>query len=112
MRRWFALLLICLLPLQASWAGLANYCLHEQGAAVQHFGHHIEEHQLAGEAADHDTPAGHSQHHDHLASFLGLTSEPLPLHSPRAQSAVAGDDPGFPSLPPDQPERPNWRHPA
>ena len=40
MRRWFAILLLFLLPTQMSWAAVAAYCAHETGAAVDHVGHH------------------------------------------------------------------------
>ncbi len=46
MRKVLALLLISLLSLQASWAAAASYCLHEQGAAAKHFGHHEHQHDL------------------------------------------------------------------
>ena len=40
MRRWFAVLILVFLPLQFSWAAVANYCGHETGAAADHIGHH------------------------------------------------------------------------
>jgi hypothetical protein len=53
MRRWFAVLLLCLLPFQFSWAAVSAYCGHESDAQAQHLGHH--EHQHAGQAsADQD----------------------------------------------------------
>lgn len=41
MRRWIAILLMIVLPLQLSWAVAANYCQDEQVAGAQHFGHHV-----------------------------------------------------------------------
>lgn len=38
MRRYLLIFMMCLLPLQWSWAAAASVCEHEQGAA--HFGHH------------------------------------------------------------------------
>lgn len=40
MRRWLAILLLVLLPTQMSWAAVADYCRHEQGAGANHVGHH------------------------------------------------------------------------
>jgi Protein of unknown function (DUF2946) len=64
MRRWLAILMLTLLPLQFSWAAVAAYCGHETGEQAQHLGHH--EHQHAGQAhsdkdsepADPSAPAG------------------------------------------------------
>jgi hypothetical protein len=57
-RRFLAMVLLALLPLQFSWAAVASYCEHEtQGAG--HFGHHDHDHahhagasRDAGPAAD------------------------------------------------------------
>ncbi len=40
MRRWLAILLLVFMPLQLSWAAVANYCAHEADAGAGHFGHH------------------------------------------------------------------------
>jgi hypothetical protein len=54
MRRWLAILMLTLLPLQFSWAAVAAYCGHEAGEAAQHLGHH--EHEHAGQSgADQDS---------------------------------------------------------
>jgi ABC-type nickel/cobalt efflux system permease component RcnA len=52
MRRWFAIFLLVLLPLQFSWAAVAAFCEHESEAQAQaqHLGHH--EHQQAGHAGE------------------------------------------------------------
>lgn len=49
MRRWIAILMLIVLPLQLSWAVAANYCMDEEGAGAQHFGHHFhgQEHEHA-----------------------------------------------------------------
>lgn len=39
MKRWLFILLMLALPLQLSFAAVASYCGHEEGAAAQHFGH-------------------------------------------------------------------------
>jgi hypothetical protein len=49
-RRFLAIVLLALLPLQFSWAALASYCEHEtQGAG--HFGHHAHAHAHAHDHA-------------------------------------------------------------
>lgn len=72
MRRWFALVLLCLFSLQTSWAVAAAYCQHEQAwGEAAHFGHHTHDHgdeeALANDAssdtsinADHDCHACHA----------------------------------------------------
>lgn len=51
MRRLVLIFMMCLLPLQWSWAAAASVCAHE-GETATHFGHH--EHQHGGEAkSDH-----------------------------------------------------------
>ncbi|MCW7539713.1 hypothetical protein OOT46_17890 [Aquabacterium sp. A7-Y] len=47
MRRWLAIFLWVLLPLQFSWAAAAAYCGHESGTAAHHFGHHEHAHHAA-----------------------------------------------------------------
>lgn len=107
MRRWLALILLCLLPFQASWAAVANYCQHEEGPAVAHFGHHAEEHQWSADHDDGDSP-GYGHHHDHLAGFLALTGTAVDISVPTWPPALSEDDRILPSRPPEQPERPNW----
>ena len=50
MRRWLAILMLTLLPLQFSWAAVASYCGHETQAGMAHFGHH--DHQHHADASD------------------------------------------------------------
>lgn len=49
MRRYILIFMMCLLPLQWSWAAAARVCQHEQGVA--HFGHHEHQHVGAAQAA-------------------------------------------------------------
>ena len=49
MRRWFAIFLIALLPLQFSWGAVASYCGHESGTQAQHLGHHDYQHAVQAE---------------------------------------------------------------
>lgn len=115
MRRWLALLLLCLLPLQVSWAAVADYCTHEHGRAAQHFGHHDEEHPASSAPSDDGPDRSAKLGHDckHLSGFVGLVAEPCVATSPPCRSVQPRDAPSvFPALPPDQPERPQWSRPA
>jgi hypothetical protein len=56
-RRYLAIFLLAMLPLQFSWAAVASYCGHETQASTGYFGHHAHEHHAhagsdAGPAAD------------------------------------------------------------
>lgn len=119
MRRFVALLLLVLLPLQAIWAAAAPYCQHEGGAASQHIGHHQPEHQHVtavdaggahGAPGDQggDVASTHSDchvchggtvlaHEVRLAQALSATAQPV--------STVAQ---GLPAPPTERPERPKW----
>jgi hypothetical protein len=61
-RRFLAIVLLALLPLQFSWAAVASYCGHEtQGAG--HFGHHDHDHaHHAGASSDAGPAADLSAH--------------------------------------------------
>jgi hypothetical protein len=52
-RRFLAIFLLAMLPLQFSWAAVATYCGHESQASTGHFGHH-----------DHDHEHDHEHHAD------------------------------------------------
>jgi hypothetical protein len=121
MRRWLALILLCLLPFQASWATVANYCQHEEVGGIAHFGHHSEEHQHFADDGDHGVPGdqdhdsdgpGPGHHHDHLSGFLGLTGSAVSIALPTWPPALPAEARIPRSTPPEQPERPNWRLPA
>ncbi len=113
MRRWLALVLLCLLPLQVSWAAVADYCAHEHGQATPHLGHHDEEHEAWPGQSDDPTQPGSSplahDHHSHLASFVGLLGDAgLAVDTSWGGSLQSYDRPPPASIPPDQPERPKW----
>ena len=115
MRRWLALILLCLLPFQVSWAVVADYCTHEHGQAAQHFGHHDDEHQAwLGDADGQEQAAQSDSGHDcsHLSGFVGLLTEVRIPTSLSCQASQPDGSAAYPSLPPDQPERPQWTRPA
>jgi hypothetical protein len=113
MRRLTLLFLLCLLPLQTSWATVADYCGLEQGKAAQHFGHHDDEHKASFVKLDDSKTLGQGSasldyDHSHLSSFLGVLSEytffmPTPL-----QLSLYRDNQPYSFLAADKPARPNW----
>jgi hypothetical protein len=57
-RRFLAIVLLALLPLQFSWAAVASYCEHEtQGQHAEHFGHHDHDHAHQANASSDAGPA-------------------------------------------------------
>lgn len=114
MGRWLAILLVVLLPLQVSWAAVADFCAHEHGKAAQHFGHHDDEyHAWQGDKpsdrqeAPNQRVDGHQ--HSHLSGFLGLPAVTAVAMTGPGQAASAEVSPIHSSAPPDQPDRPNWQ---
>jgi hypothetical protein len=114
MRRWIALLLLVLLPLQVSWAAVANYCGHEAGAAghIGHNEHAAQNHGgKAGDPSDKGMTDGASSFdcghcHGYCVVMIDAVS---PLEPQMLGSAPPG--PGDHTLAehlPAQPERPKW----
>jgi len=112
MRRLLILFLICLFPLQVSWAAVIDHCGHEQNNATKHFGHHDDEHHASSATPDPDKPTGKYElghDHCHMSGFLGL------LHQVFADTSIT---PLLPSMRSDEgihaslalvrPERPKW----
>jgi hypothetical protein len=113
MRRFVALFMLILLPLQFSWAVAAAYCQHESAPEVQHFGHHDHRHdahvsadkspetKLPG-AADNDCNVCHA------SCATAAASMATPAIMP-ADSVLADLLPAPPAaVPALRPERPNW----
>ena len=115
-KRLVLILLIVVAPLQAAWGLAGGYCPHdERSADTQHFGHHVHEHQAAGQNDDVDSAATVSDT-DCISCHLGcvgvaISPAPVLLSTP-ASSAVAPPA-RFPlSVFLQGPERPNWRPPS
>lgn len=110
MRRWFSILLLVLLPLQALWAAAAPYCAHEESPKSMHLGHHTHEHQQsqADDGTSKGSPSAHADCHvchGGAAVVMGAigTAEPPAMrgHAPPLVTSI----PTAPVIPP---ERPNW----
>ncbi|MGY4828565.1 DUF2946 family protein [Sphaerotilaceae bacterium SBD11-9] len=126
MRRWLAILLLVILPLQFSWVAAASLCQHEQDVSTQHVGHHEHQHKASSDKPNTATDAHGLQadksdgkgkqsaemHADCAYCQLSVT-KPLSLVS----VSLAGLPTAF-DLPPehqvlefqprDRIERPNW----
>ena len=120
MRRLFILFMLCLLPVQITWAAVADYCAHEQSGGEQHFAHHDDEHGLhhtapssndASDAGGEPSQYSIGYDHCHLSVFIGLLGESTltaaiaPIHP-----VIHTESPPFSSQILDRPERPKW-HP-
>jgi len=116
MRRWFAILMLALLPLQFSWAAVAAYCGHETGQHAEHLGHH--EHQHTDHAiadkdsapADQSAPAVFDFDCGHChGAYVGL---PAPIESTAllhlTSHPAAGVEGTVRTLAQSPPERPQW----
>ena len=110
MRRWIAILVLVLLPLQFSWVAVAAYCGHETGKHAQHLGHH--EHQHTGQASvDNDSApvgfdfdCGHC--HGTCASLPASVRDVAPLTV--ASHPAAPAEGTVRTLAQSPPERPQW----
>ena len=116
MRRWFAILMLALLPLQFSWAAVAAYCGHESGQHAEHLGHH--EHRHADQAkadqdsapADQKAPAGFDFDCGHCHGTGASMPTPVGDMSPLALAShpVTLVEGTVRTLAPSPPERPQW----
>ncbi|MCL5059785.1 MAG: hypothetical protein M1449_04285 [Candidatus Thermoplasmatota archaeon] len=107
--------MLCLLPLQISWAAGADYCGHDQSHAAQHFGHHDDPHEAPPSPPDDGKQPEQSNpvhDHCHLSGFLGVLSAFTLTACHVSQSALHREERFYRSLAPDQPERPKWSVPA
>ena len=113
MKRYLAIFLLVLLPLQFNWAAMAGYCQHETGVAAKHPGHHTHDHASADHretgnnssqsaGMDHDCATCHMGCTAALVSDLGKTtvvaSNDYPLHLQVIPSPLSRE----------RPERPQW----
>lgn len=120
MRRWIAIALMIVLPLQFSWAAVAAYCQDEQGSSAQHFGHHVHL-QQKGDSDGHGGVSGSSHAKgqqqadrdcgcsDHLCGAHLLPSALSTIPSMTAcEHRHASALRAYQSSDPPRIERPNW----
>jgi Protein of unknown function (DUF2946) len=116
MRRWLAILMLALLPLQFSWAAVAAYCGHETGQHAEHLGHH--EHRHTGQshadqdraATDQNAPAGFDFDCGHCHGTFASMSAPVGDLSPLALASHPATlvESTLRTLAQSPPERPQW----
>lgn len=118
MRRWLAIVLLALLPLQFSWAAVAAYCAHEAGGS--HVGHHEHQHHgvatpdtaADGDDAQADTklPGAADADCGHChGGCAGVLAAVAIAHaaSPRGRPVIAPEK-SVRARAPTPPERPQW----
>jgi hypothetical protein len=118
MRRWIAILVLALLPLQFSWAAVAAYCGHESGQPAEHLGHHEHDHQQLDQAgfddpnapAEESAPAGFHFDCGHCHGTCASMPAPADPIAPLALAAhpVARFEGAVRTLAQSPPERPQW----
>ncbi|OBV37011.1 cation efflux protein, CzcI family [Janthinobacterium psychrotolerans] len=118
MKKFFLLLLLFVLPLQMSWAAASAYCLHEEGKAAQHLGHHSHQHKASADDepqpddAGKDLKAKAKPHGDcNVCHGIGHAWLPPGATMPVFDSASLTIDSIFSlyvSHIPDGPKRPDW----
>ena len=113
MKRYLAIFLLVLLPLQFSWAAMAGHCQHETGVKAQHAGHHTHEHASADhQESSEKTAQATCMDHDCATCHLGCAAA-LVSDLKTTTVAVSDDHPlhlqmmaSQPSI--ERPERPKW----
>ena len=117
MKKFFLLLLLFVLPLQMSWAAASAYCLHEEGKAAQHLGHHSHQHKAsAGDEpqadAGKDLKTKTKAHSDcNVCHGIGHAWLPPGTSMPVFDTASLATDTSsflYVSHIPDGPKRPDW----
>jgi hypothetical protein len=113
MKRYLAIFLLVLLPLQFSWAAIASYCQHETVETVEHPGHHShvnasDDHQETHKNSSQSAGMDHDCATCHMGCTAALTSDMSPT-----TVATSNNHPlhlqAFPStLSSERPERPKW----
>jgi hypothetical protein len=119
MKKFFLILMMCLLPYQFAWAMVASYDTHGAQDTDVHFGHH--EHQAMDKDTDNNDLAENDKSdkntqkakiHDHCGflnlSCLELSSHDLPVFVSAAKQFSIQYLFNYHSSPNYQPERPNW----
>lgn len=111
-------LLILVFILESSWASAAQYCRHELGLNVRHFGHHTHQHKTGDQntfdqtSVKADDSSKTKIDNDCPYCHLGAMKSMLPLaviaSSANAPPPIVEILQSYPQVIPRQPERPNW----
>lgn len=110
MRRWLAILLLVLLPLQSLWAAAAPYCAHEESPKTMHLGHHTHEHQESptDEVTSKGSPTAHADCHVCHGGAAVVTGAIGTPEQPAMREHGPSLNPSIPAGSVSPPERPNW----
>lgn len=117
MRKWLAVFILFLLPLQLTWAAMGNYCQHENGSATPHIGHHVHKHSSQiGESGQPDKAKAGSADTDcgtcHTGCSIALPSALSATAAPSSLDFVALRLMPRTSPPLAIPDRPQWARPV
>ena len=113
MRKFLAIFLLVLLPLQFSWAAMASYCEHETSVNATHPGHHTHDHaSVDQQESSKNSPQSAGVDHDCATCHMGCAAA-LVNYLNTISAAVSDDHPLHPQvivsqLSRERPERPNW----
>jgi hypothetical protein len=113
-KKFLFILMLLILPLQLSWAAMAPYCQHEDGAAGQHLGHHAHHHveNKIDDGADSGGGSPVKAHADCVTCHGGAVGIAItPMKAAPDASVIAAGVPAVPLpafLLPERPERPKW----
>lgn len=114
MKRLALLLVLIVLPLQATWAAVSAYCTHENGVSSQHFGHHFHKHRASASDLSGGDPSRGNSGPDNDCGFchLNLKLAHSTLSMPQADVDPQLDGCSrldlYSSFVPQGPERPKW----
>ncbi|MBC7945409.1 MAG: cobalt-zinc-cadmium resistance protein [Burkholderiales bacterium] len=109
MKRFALILLLLVVPVEASWAAVAAWCQHEQGQAANHFGHHDHKHQGTDDGSDDPGKPHNDCGFCHFASAQSLSSHPVQIHIYQATAVFDFKPVHYTSHIPDALDRPNRR---
>jgi hypothetical protein len=113
MKKYLAIFLLLLLPMQMSWAAVTGYCQHETEVSSKHLGHHSHEHQSmendrSSETSPHLAELDHDCASCHLGCAAALTSQQSALALTSLDQHPFDYHGNFSKRSKAPPERPQW----
>ncbi|APW44803.1 hypothetical protein RS694_10390 [Rhodoferax saidenbachensis] len=113
MRKWLAVFLLIVIPMQFALAATAAYCQHEAGVATKHLGHHGHKHQAqSAELAQSDKTKSNGFDLDcgncHAGCSLAVATAEGNSVLPGLSFIEPSTDRVLASLPLKVPDRPQW----
>lgn len=115
MKRLLIILLLAILPLQATWAAVATCCQHEKEVAFRHVGHHEHQHEHGHEqvhSQEQQKDSSVKVHTDCLTCHGLAAAMIMPtVDATRVEASSlvsASPDSRLKSIPSSRPEKPQW----